>query len=1030
MIPLTEEQRKYIIPIFEDQVKQGILGEVTEDVESLDYVSNMFLKTEEDKLRPCINYQKLNKGTVKTEMPIPNKETMLAKLAGADAYITMDAKAAYNQLPVAESSQKYMVFVVPGVDGRPRYFYPKRSNFGSSNMPGEFQRLTESFFEGPKAADAVYIDDLTIKCYKDKDELTLEKLRNVLIRAREKGMIFAFKKTHFVIDDKKILGEILNKYGRRANPARVQALREWPVPTTRRKLRAFLGLYNFLAPLKRHGTTPELVKLQSFTKTKRRFKPEEIAEPFEAMKKTLCRWILLHAYDPSRETFVMTDSSASGMGAIVMQMTPYGLRAIAVFSKKWPLRKKEYAAHTKEGMALVMAMKRFEHMLKQTNVTAITDSENVVDLLTNSNWDQVPAMWLRWRRYLSQTFSISLLHVPGKTNLAADALSRQTYEVASTWHSAETFFSPLLRNIYDLQQADERIQEIMEQVRIDATKPQPKKMPKMYYFIENGLLKQMHHRFGKQIVIPKAAVSTILYLEHDVPLKGHPGEAYMRLGIKQNYWWEGIDEDVRKYVKSCRGCQLSKARLTRTEITSAMRQASSIFSIFSMDLIDMNTISASYRYILVIMDYYSSFVILTNLRNKKATSILRALWDCITLFGPPETLLTDRGKEFVNKLAQRFSEESGIQHILTYAYRPQANGKNERSHAVIQNALRIFAETHPDTWHKYTKSMQYSFNTRPNIDTTIPPYEILLGRQTRPLHNTSPFLEYDRQEMHSMRKHIDNVVRAHQLKKLHARAMPPPPPLNVGDKVILNREFPRRPKRLFPAMGPYEITAQVGKSGYNLKHLETGETKTNVSRAHLFSFTERGKSETEGKEEAHDKTEEKDEDEENEGEEEDEFEAEIGEKIEEEEVEQTIQDSTEEEKQPVKKKPRLLKQLESFNDPAQKTTIVEDLAAGNMAIIKQGNKARIGEIVEVKEDSVKLHWYGSTTTKDLARYRWKFYPGWENDDGEVEYRKSQAGGKPAKCEVLKSEIYKTFTRLTLQSTLPSDVVKLIQSLTL
>ena len=62
------------------------------------------LKTETDKYRPCIKYKTLNRGTVKTNMPIPNKETMLARLAGADSNITMDAKAAYKQLPVEESS--------------------------------------------------------------------------------------------------------------------------------------------------------------------------------------------------------------------------------------------------------------------------------------------------------------------------------------------------------------------------------------------------------------------------------------------------------------------------------------------------------------------------------------------------------------------------------------------------------------------------------------------------------------------------------------------------------------------------------------------------------------------------------------------------------------------------------------------------------------------------------------------------------------------------------------------------------------
>ena len=793
MIPLTQEQRDYIIPIFEDQLKQGILGEITEGAERLDYVSNMFLKTESDKLRPCINYRKLNAGTVKTEMPIPNKETMLAKLAGADAYITMDAKAAYNQLPVAKESQKYMVFVVPGRDGHPRYFYPKRSNFGSSNMPGEFQRISTAFFEGPEAADAVFIDDLTIKCMKGRNAETLARLRKVLERAREKGMIFAFKKTHLVVPEAKILGEILSKKGRKPNPARIRALKTWPTPKTRKHLRAFLGLYNFLAPLKRHATSPEIVKLQSFTNTSQKYRANEVEEPFKAVKKTLCQWILLHAYDPTRETFVLTDSSNSGMGAVLMQVTEYGLRAVAVCSKKWPLRQKEYAAHVKEGMALVMGMKRFEHMLKHTNVSLVTDSENTVDLFTNPDWNQVPGLWLRWRRYLAQTFRVSILHIPGKLNVAADVLSRQTFSVAPAWLNEETFFSPLARSIYQSQQEDEGIQRIVEELKQE--KPPPKKLPKMYYLMENGLLKQMHHRFGKQIVIPKALVPTILYLEHDVPLKAHPGATTMRVNIKQHYWWEGIDEDVEKYVQSCRGCQLSKARLTKSEMTNAIRRTSSIFSVFSMDLIDMNSISSSYRYIMVLMDYYSSFLLLTNLRDKKASSILKALWNCFTLFGPPEALLSDRGPEFVNKLAKRFSEETGVQHVLTYAYRPQANGKNERSHAVIQNTLRIFAETKPETWHQYTQRLQYMFNTRANPQTGISPYQILFGLKPRSLHNTSPFLEYDHREMQQARQVLNQVVQEHSLKKLRERSVPPPPPFAIGDKVILNREFPRRARR-------------------------------------------------------------------------------------------------------------------------------------------------------------------------------------------------------------------------------------------
>lgn len=533
MIPLNQEQRNYIIPIFEDQVKQGILGEVTENTERLNYVSNMFLKVESDKMRPCINYRKLNENTVKTNMPIPNKETMLARLAGADSYITMDAKAAYNQLPVEEESQKYMVFVVPGIDGHPRYFYPKRSNFGSSNMPGEFQRLSGGIFEAANAADGVYIDDVTIMCTEGEEDVALTKLEEVLKRAKEKGVIFAFKKTHLFEKEVKILGEILSKDGRKPNPARIRALRNWPPPKTRRELRSFLGLYNFLAPLKRHATAPPIIALQRFTNTSVKYDKEAVLKPFEEAKTILCQWLLLHKYDPTLETFVLTDSSDSGMGAVLMQVTKYGLRAIAVCSKKWPTRKKEYPAHVKEGMALVTGMRRFEHLLKHTNVTMVTDSENTVDLFTNPDWNQVPSLWLRWRRYLAQSFKVSVLHIPGKLNIAADVLSRQTYTVAASWAHEETFFSPLMRSIYEEQQKDEELKKIMKS--LDNKQDSPKKLPKTYFTMEHGILKQVHFRFGKQIVVPKSLVPTILYLEHDVPLKGHPGEAYMRIALKQHY---------------------------------------------------------------------------------------------------------------------------------------------------------------------------------------------------------------------------------------------------------------------------------------------------------------------------------------------------------------------------------------------------------------------------------------------------------------------------------------------------------------
>jgi len=41
---------------------------------------------------------------------------------------------------------------------------------------------------------------------------------------------------------------------------------------------------------------------------------------------------------------------------------------------------------------------------------------------------------------------------------------------------------------------------------------------------------------------------------------GHPGQQRMLELIKRNYWWPGIEEDVRKYIKRCFKCQQNKVQ--------------------------------------------------------------------------------------------------------------------------------------------------------------------------------------------------------------------------------------------------------------------------------------------------------------------------------------------------------------------------------------------------------------------------------------------------------------------------------------
>lgn len=205
----------------------------------------------------------------------------------------------------------------------------------------------------------------------------------------------------------------------------MQALKDFPIRKRRRDLRGCLGLYNFLAPLKRHSTTKPNLELQHLTSEGVKFDRRLIPVPFEEVKKTLCKWLLLFPFNPDKVTYVMTDSSDFGQGGVLLQEYDGRLRAFAVHSRRWPDWKKPIPPHIKEGMALVNTLKRFGYMLRQTKLLVLTDSQNTRDLLTTAKVSPTPARWIRWRAYIQATFRAQILHISQRLNLAADVFSRQ-----------------------------------------------------------------------------------------------------------------------------------------------------------------------------------------------------------------------------------------------------------------------------------------------------------------------------------------------------------------------------------------------------------------------------------------------------------------------------------------------------------------------------------------------------------------------------------------------------------------------------
>lgn len=77
------------------------------------------------------------------------------------------------------------------------------------------------------------------------------------------------------------------------------------------------------------------------------------------------------------------------------------------------------------------------------------------------------------------------------------------------------------------------------------------------------------------------------------------------------------------------------------------------------------------------------------------------LWLWISNYGPPEELLTDMGKEFINSIVQNLIDNIGTERRVTSAYNPRTDGLCECANQTIINILKKHVEADPLNWDKW-----------------------------------------------------------------------------------------------------------------------------------------------------------------------------------------------------------------------------------------------------------------------------------------------------------------------------------------
>ena len=141
---------------------------------------------------------------------------------------------------------------------------------------------------------------------------------------------------------------------------------------------------------------------------------------------------MLALFDPGHPTTVSADASSFGLGAVLLQKTPSGdQRPVAYASRAMTPTEQRYAQIEKESLALTWACDRFADYLVGLKFHIETDHKPLAPLFSTKQLGELPLRIQRFRmRMMRYHFYIS--HVPGKSLITADALSRAPATKAST----------------------------------------------------------------------------------------------------------------------------------------------------------------------------------------------------------------------------------------------------------------------------------------------------------------------------------------------------------------------------------------------------------------------------------------------------------------------------------------------------------------------------------------------------------------------------------------------------------------------
>ena len=222
----------------------------------------------------------------------------------------------------------------------------------------------------------------------------------------------------------------------------------------------------------------------------------------------------------------------------------------------------------------------------------------------------------------------------------------------------------------------------------------------------------------------------LLELYHNMLITGHLGIQGMYKLLSRGYWWENMNDYVKKYVLNCQMCIRAKKRnyklhsmLQPLTVPDSPQQWTKLDHIVKLPELK------GYDSIYVVVDWFTKMAhfipTMERVSEKDLIDLhLKHVWKLHSL---PLVHSTNQQGNFTLKYVQKMFKALGIEQQFSTAYHPEMQGQVENLNGWLETFLRMFCNHWKENWAELLHIAEFTWNNHHNSLLDMTPFYMNYG---------------------------------------------------------------------------------------------------------------------------------------------------------------------------------------------------------------------------------------------------------------------------------------------------------------